>query len=164
MLRGNIDTRLAKLEAGAFDAILLAAAGLNRLGLGDRVTEFLDPLAAPPAPGQGALAMQVRAADMGAGWLAALRHGPTALAVAAERGALQALEGSCRTAIGAHARIEDGRLDLIVEALTPDGQDRFRREAGLVLGGSTGESEARALGLSLGAEIRAAAGDRIVWA
>jgi hydroxymethylbilane synthase len=164
VLRGNVDTRLSKLDAGEFDAILLAAAGLRRLSLADHITELLDPTLAPPAPGQGALAIEVRAADAAAGWLAALRHGPTAIAVAAERGALEALEGSCRTAIGAYARIEDERLDLIVEALTPDGADRFRREAGMVLGGSTSEAEARALGLELGHEIRAAAGDRIVWA
>jgi hydroxymethylbilane synthase len=164
VLRGNVDTRLGKLDAGDFDAILLAAAGLNRLGLQDRITELLDPERAPPAPGQGALAIEVRAADVGSDWLSALRHGPTAMAVAAERGALEALEGSCRTAIGAHARIMGERLELIVEALTPDGADRFRREAGFVLGGSTREAEARALGLSLGQDIRAAAGDRIVWA
>jgi len=163
VLRGNVDTRLSKLEAGEFDAILLAAAGLRRLGLQDHITELLDPALAPPAPGQGALAIEIRAADAAADWLAALRHGPTAIAVAAERGALEALEGSCRTAIGAHARIEDERLELIVEALTPDGADRFRREAGMALGGSTTDSEARALGLRLGREIRAAAGDRIVW-
>ncbi len=164
VLRGNVDTRLAKLEAGEFDAILLAAAGLNRLGLQDRVTELLDPEAAPPAPGQGALALEVRKADLGADWLAALRHAPTGLAVAAERGALEALEGSCRTAIGAYARLEQDLLVLTVEALSPDGADRFRREASLRLGGSTTEAEARALGLALGRDIRAAAGDRIVWA
>ena len=164
MLRGNVDTRLGKLDAGEFDAILLAAAGLNRLGLSARITELLDPEAAPPAPGQGALALEVRAGDVGSDWLAALRHAPTGLCVAAERGALEALEGSCRTAIGAYARIEDELLSLTVEALTPDGADRFRREASLPLGGSTTETETRALGLALGRDIRAAAGDRIVWA
>ena len=164
MLRGNVDTRLARLDAGEFDAILLAAAGLNRLGLHGRITELLDPIAAPPAPGQGALALEVRAGDVGAPWLEALRHAPTELAVAAERGALEALEGSCRTAIGAHAVTDAESLSLVVEALTPDGSDRFRREAILPLGGSTTEAHARALGQSLGRDIRAAAGDRIVWA
>ena len=164
VLRGNVDTRLGKLDAGEFDAILLAAAGLNRLSLADRITELLDPEAAPPAPGQGALALEVRKSDLGADWLAAMRHAPTGLAVAAERGALEALEGSCRTAIGAYARMQEGLLALTVEALTPDGADRFRREASLPLGGSTTEAQARALGLALGRDIRAAAGDRIVWA
>jgi hydroxymethylbilane synthase len=163
VLRGNVDTRLAKLDAGEFDAILLAAAGLRRLGLEARITEFLDPVEAPPAPGQGALAIQTRAADAGAPWLEALRHAPTALAVAAERGALEALEGSCRTAIGAHARLRAGRLDLIVEALTPDGAARFRQEEGLLLTGRDDVAAARDLGLRLGHQIRAAAGDRIVF-
>ena len=164
MLRGNVDTRLGKLEAGEFDAILLAAAGLRRLGLQDHITELLDPVDAPPAPGQGALAIETRAAEADADWLVALRHAPTALTVAAERGALEALEGSCRTAIGAHARIEQDLLLLTVEALTPDGKNRFRRDASLPLGGLTGHAEAHALGARLGRDIRAAAGDRIVWA
>ena len=164
VLRGNVDTRLARLEAGDFDAILLAAAGLRRLGLQDHITELFDPVQCPPAPGQGALAIETRAADAGADWLTALRHGPTALTVAAERGALEALEGSCRTAIGAHARIEQDLLSLTVEALTPDGADRFRREATLPLGGLIGHAEAHALGFRLGRDIRAAAGDRILWA
>lgn len=159
VLRGNVDTRLAKLEAGDADAILLAASGLNRLGLGDRPCSWLDPVAAPPAPGQGALAIQVRAEDADAPWLAALRHEPTMLAVAAERGALFALEGSCRTAIGAHARLEGRTLTLIVEALTPDGARRFRREGSVEV---TDEASARALGLKLGAEVRAEGGDAIV--
>ncbi len=163
MLRGNVDTRLAKLEAGEFDAIILAAAGLRRLGLEERITELLDPAFAPPAPGQGALAIEIRAPDMDAAWLQALRHAPTAIAVAAERGALEALEGSCRTAIGAHARLMGGRLELIVEALSPDGAERFRQEEGLDLTGLDDQAAARDLGLRLGADIRAAAGDRIFF-
>jgi hydroxymethylbilane synthase len=159
MLRGNVDTRLAKLDAGEADAILLAASGLNRLGLGARPSSWLDPVEAPPAPGQGALAIQVRAEDADAPWLAALRHEPTMLAVAAERGALFSLEGSCRTAIGAHARLEGRTLDLIVEALTPDGARRFRREGRIE---AADQASARALGLRLGAEVRAEGGDAIV--
>src|SRR5437667_10785734 len=98
MLRGNVDTRLAKLRAGEADAVLLALAGLKRLGLGDLPKMLLDPVEAPPAPGQGALAIETRSEDAEASWLAALRHRPTALAVAAERGAMAALEASCRTA------------------------------------------------------------------
>lgn len=165
VLRGNVDTRLAKVEAGEFDAILLALSGLRRLGLDGRVTDLIDPVQSPPAPGQGALAIETRAEDAGAPWCAALRHAPTALAVAAERGALLSLEGSCRTAIGAHARIEAGQLLLTVEALTPDGRTRFRQEDQLVLPAAPdAEAAARALGLDLGRRIRAEAGDRIVWA
>ena len=164
MLRGNVDTRVAKLEAGAFDAIVLAAAGLRRLGLDDHITDYLDPIEAPPAPGQGALAIEARAGDALASWLVAVHHNPTAIAVAAERGALEALEGSCRTAIGAHARLVGRRISLIVEALTPDGAERFRLEDSMILSGDNDALEARDLGLRLGLDIRAAAGDRIIWA
>jgi len=160
-LRGNVDTRLAKLERGEADAILLAAAGLNRLGLGDRIRDFVDPLASPPAPGQGALAIQARDEDRDAPWLRGLRHGPTALAVAAERGALAALDGSCRTAIGAYARIEGRRLILSVEALSPDGRQSFRDEGGLELTSDGDEARATALGLTLGGAIKARAGDAL---
>jgi hydroxymethylbilane synthase len=152
-LRGNVDTRLAKLEAGEADAIILALAGLKRLGLGDIATSLIDPVQHPPAPGQGALAIQVRAEDAGAPWLTALVHHPSVLTVAAERGALSALEGSCKTAIGAHARLDGGRLHLIVEALTPDGARRFRREGEVDVGGPEGAAAARALGLRLGEDI-----------
>ena len=158
MLRGNVDTRLAKLAAGDADAILLAAAGLRRLGLGHLAQNLIDPVQCPPAPGQGALAIQTRAQDAGAAWLEAVRHAPTALAVTAERGALAALEGSCKTAIGAHARIEAGRLSLTVEALSPDGRHRFRREAAADLRPDD-LAGAEALGLSLGLAIAREAGD-----
>lgn len=161
MLRGNVDTRLAKLAAGEADAILLAASGLNRLGLGHVPKGFLDPVAAPPAPGQGALAIQTRAEDAGADWVKAMRCEATTLAVAAERGALTALEGSCRTAVGAHARLSGRRLSLIVEALSPDGAHRFRREGEVDLGADA-ETEARDLGLRLGEAVRLAGGDHIV--
>ena len=123
-----------------------------------RVRSILDPVEQPPAPGQGALAIQVREEDLGAPWLTALIHHPSVLTVAAERGALTALEGSCKTAIGAHARLESGRLRLIVEALTPDGARRFRREGEADVGGLDGEAVARTLGLRLGAEVAAEGG------
>jgi hydroxymethylbilane synthase len=158
-VRGNVDTRLAKLERGEVDAILLAAAGLNRLGLGGAPRDWIDPVESPPAPGQGALAIQTREEDIETAWVVGLRHGPTALAVAAERGALEALEGSCRTAVGAYARMDGASLRLTVEALTPDGARRFRREGELAAGG--GEADARALGLTLGAAIRAEGGEAL---
>jgi hydroxymethylbilane synthase len=158
VMRGNVDTRLAKLERGDADAILLAYSGLRRLGLGDLPKQLLDPVQRPPAPGQGCLAIQTRAEDAGADWLKALHHAPTALTIAAERGALEALEGSCRTAIGAHARIVGDDIDLTVEALTPDGKQRFRREASVRI---TGIGPARALGLELGRSILEEGGDRL---
>lgn len=160
MLRGNVDTRLEKLRAGEADAILLAASGLNRLGLGDLPRSFIDPRLSPPAPGQGALAIQTREADRDAPWLAALRHAPTALAVAAERGAMAALEGSCRTAIGAHAVIEGDDLVLVVEALSPDGAHRFRGEGRVAV--AAGATAAAALGLDLGRRIQAEGGELIL--
>ena len=165
LLRGNVDTRLAKLEAGEADAILLAASGLNRLGLGHLPRGFIDPLVSPPAPGQGALAIQTRVEDVDAPWLTALADAPTTIAVAAERGALSALEGSCKTPIGAHARLLGDELFLIVEALSPDGRHRFRRQAQVRFQDSDDRSaRARALGRALGAEILAEAGDLIAMA
>jgi len=161
-IRGNVDTRIAKLERGEADAIILAMSGLNRLGLGHLPRGLIDPLLCPPAPGQGALGIQTREADADAPWLAGLKHRPTTLAVAAERGALAALEGSCRTAIGAFARVDGARLTLIVEALTPDGARRFRREAEIDVGGADGATVARDLGLRLGAEISAEGGEALI--
>jgi hydroxymethylbilane synthase len=162
MLRGNVDTRLAKLEAGEADAILLALSGLKRLGLGHIPSSLIDPRECPPAPGQGALAIETRLSDADAPWLQAMRDAPTTVAVAAERGALAALEGSCRTPIGAHAYFEGGRLKLIVEALAPDGSVRFRREGEAELSQSASPQDAaRDLGVSLGWAIRDEAGDAI---
>ena len=163
MLRGNVDTRLAKLAAGDADAILLAMSGLIRLGLGHLPQSLIDPVECPPAPGQGALAIETRIADIGAPWLEAVRHAPTAVAVAAERGALTALEGSCKTAVGAHARLSGGGLHLIVEALSSDGVHRFRREGSAELSAAQDPLEAaRALGLSLGAAVREEGGALIL--
>ena len=156
MLRGNVDTRLAKLEAGVADAILLAVSGLNRLGLSHLPQSLIDPRAVPPAPGQGALAIETRYANRDVFWLEGLRHAPTDLTITAERSALSALEGSCKTAIGAHAWIEGSGLKLIVEALSPDGRHRFRRESGVA---SHDLTEVAALGLDLGRQILAEGGD-----
>ena len=163
MLRGNVDTRLRKLAEGEFDAILLAVSGLNRLGFEAVIRERLSLDDFLPAPGQGALALQTRTEDRGAAWVAALNDPMTALAVAAERGAMTALEGSCRTAVGAHAMIADGQLRLTTEMLAPDGSARWRR-AGELGDLSAGDvmDQARALGLRLGAEVHAAAGDQRV--
>jgi len=163
-LRGNVDSRLARLEAGDADAILLAASGLNRLGLGRLPRSLLDPAECPPAPGQGALAIQTRDADVEASWLTPLRDLEAGLTVAAERGALTALEGSCRTAVGAHAVIAAGRLSLIVEALTPDGARRFRDFATVGVESDHAEADARAMGLRLGHAVREAGGAALVAA
>jgi hydroxymethylbilane synthase len=162
MLRGNVDTRLAKLEAGEADAILLAYAGLKRLGLGHLPKSLIDPKACPPAPGQGALAIETRICDTEQSWVQALRHEATMVSVAAERGALTALEASCKTPIGAHAWFEGGSLKLIVEALSPDGVLAFRHSGETDASQlSDPEASARDLGFSLGMAIKEEAGDAI---
>lgn len=113
MLRGNLDTRLRKLEAGEYDGILLAAAGLRRLGWADRVTEYLSPDVCLPAIGQGALALEGRADDAFVRELTGrMEHRPTRLAVTAERALLERLEGGCQVPIAAYATIEHDRLSM----------------------------------------------------
>jgi len=163
MMRGNVDSRLAKLAAGEADAILLAKSGLNRLGLGDLPQSLMDPLDMPPAPAQGALAIETRVETLGQAWITALQDAPTQLRVTAERGALTALEGSCRTAIGAYSTLSATRLEMIVEALTPDGARRFRCSDILELPSQNGLDEVRAFGLELGRQVRAAAGVEILF-
>jgi hydroxymethylbilane synthase len=112
-LRGNVPTRLAKLERGACDAAVLALAGLRRLGLEHAVGSVLDPAAMLPAAGQGALAVQCRREDGPVREiLARLEHGPTRLAVAAERALLARLEGGCQVPVGCLATLESARLRL----------------------------------------------------
>lgn len=160
MLRGNIDTRLRRAAEGDFDAILLAASGLNRLGRAQAVRSYLSLDAFLPAPGQGALALQTREGDTDHAWVRALDDRDTRLAVAAERGAMTALEGSCRTAVGAHATVAGQTLTLTTEMLAPDGSARWRRSGQIDLTGPDAENRARALGLELGRQVHAAAGDQ----
>ena len=120
-LRGNLDTRLRKLEnpRETLDAIVLAAAGVRRLGLEHRVAERIDHRIMLPAAGQGALCLEIRKDDTEtAGLLEILNHEPTRTAVMAERSFLNRLEGSCQVPIAAHCRIENGRL--LLEGLVAD--------------------------------------------
>jgi hydroxymethylbilane synthase len=109
-LRGNVDTRLAKLDAGEADAIVLAAAGLERLGLAGRIAFVLDPGEFVPEAGQGAIAVQVRSGEEHL--VAALDHAPTRAAVEAERDCVRSLGGGCTAPVAAHAWYEDGELRL----------------------------------------------------
>lgn len=128
LLRGNVDTRLAKVTEGAIDATVLAVAGLTRLGR-SVPHSLLDPDAMPPAACQGAVALQVRADDAGAqALLAGVNHAQSAVCVAVERGFLTALDGSCRTAIGAWARRDGDALRFCGEALAEDGSRRWRQD------------------------------------
>ena len=125
-IRGNVGTRLSKLRdaANGFDAIVLAAAGLARLGRLDEVSEFLDPAIFVPAVGQGALAVEARAGDGAAIALAAaVEHRPDRLAVEAERAFLDAVGGGCSAPVTAHAVIEDNRLTLNAFAAEADGSN-----------------------------------------
>jgi hydroxymethylbilane synthase len=128
-VRGNVDTRLRKLDEGQYEAIVLAAAGLTRLGWSDRITETLAPEVMCPAVGQGALAIETRA-DGGPGEraCASIDHPETRAAVTAERAALSSLEGGCLTPIGAHARVDGARLHIMGIVLSTDGAQSVRGE------------------------------------
>jgi hydroxymethylbilane synthase len=159
MLRGNVETRLRKVEGGEFDATLLAYSGLRRLGLDHHAKLLLDPLTTPPASGQGALAITARADDA-ASLAAALKieHRATRIEISAERAFLAALDGSCRTPIGALGRWRDGALTFVGESLTPDGTRRWRREGAVPCETA---AEAEALGAALGQSLRAEAGEAL---
>jgi hydroxymethylbilane synthase len=161
-LRGNVDTRLRKLEAGEADATFLAIAGLKRLGLHARASSLIDPHDMPPAACQGALAITAREADARTRQALSELEDPRArIEIEAERAFLRALDGSCRTAIGALAQISGQTLSFVGEALTPDGTARWRRVETISLGPDA-IADARALGARLGADIRREAGDALV--
>jgi hydroxymethylbilane synthase len=123
-LRGNVDTRLRKLAEGEYHALVLARAGLARLGRaaeGEALPELV------PAPGQGCLALEARAGDReAAGAAEAVTDRPALVALAAERALVAALEASCRTPMGAHAELRDGRLSIAAFAGLPDGSEWLR--------------------------------------
>ncbi|QDU90323.1 Porphobilinogen deaminase [Pirellulimonas nuda] len=128
-IRGNVETRLAKLDSGEFDAIVLAQAGLQRLGLADRITAQIPSDQMLPAPGQGSLGIECRADDSATRAAAALLDcAATHAAVTAERAALARLEGGCMAALGAWGRFQGGRLLLSVVVLSDDGQRRLFEE------------------------------------
>ena len=143
-IRGNLDTRLRKLDEGQYDAILLAAAGLKRLGWGDRIAEILSPEQMCPAVGQGALAIEARAGFDGAKML---DHADTRTAVLAERGVLGALGGGCQVPIGAYATVSEGRVHILAIVAAPDGTQVIRAEA------EGPSAEASLIGASLAAEL-----------
>jgi hydroxymethylbilane synthase len=158
LLRGRVETRLAKIESGVFDATYLALAGLKRLGLENHVASIVDEQLMPPAPAQGALAITCRADDEKTlAALAALNIPEHFIATTCERAFLQALDGSCRTPIATYTMIVDGQLVLWGEVLTPDGRHRWRRHEAIALG-TDATAAAHALGLKLGADIRREAG------
>jgi hydroxymethylbilane synthase len=156
-LRGNVDTRLRKLDEGQFDAIVLACAGLQRLGLAERITEILDTDMMLPAAGQGALCVEARAKEFElAQLLASLDDTETRACVTAERTLLARLEGGCQVALGALARMEKAVLKLEAAVLSPDGGDEIRGSAN----GSFDKPEE--LGARLAQELLEAGAGRIL--
>ena len=150
-LRGNLDTRLGKLDRGEYGAIILAAAGLKRLGLGDRIRALIAPEASLPAAGQGALGIEILSTrpDIAA-WLAPLNHQPTALAVTAERAVSRMLGGSCQVPLAAHARWDGDQLRLDAFVAMPDGTRQTRATAA---GPATDAAAAEALGESVARDL-----------
>jgi len=143
-IRGNVDTRLRKLMEGQVGALIMAAAGFHRTGLAGRITEYLNPESCLPAPGQGALAVEIRSADAAIGEMVAKVHdAATATAVTAERALLGRLQGGCQVPIGAYAKVADGRIHLEGLIASTDGARVIRHSA------VGAESEAQALGEDL---------------
>ena len=151
LLRGNVDTRLARLADGALDGIVLACAGLERLGLEDRITEVLSTELSVPAVGQGVIGIEARADDVATHRLvAALDHADTHARLRAERAFAQELQGSCHSPLAAYAEIAHGRLHLVGYVGAPDGTETYRA----ALGGDT--SDAEAIGHELARQLSAA--------
>ncbi len=129
-LRGNLDTRLRKLESGEMDGIVMAAAGFARMGWTDRITETLPPEVCLPAVGQGALALECRAGDRETNsWVSPLDHSETRRAVEAERALLRRLEGGCQVPVGALGEVRDGRISLQGVIASLDGESLVRGAA-----------------------------------
>jgi hydroxymethylbilane synthase len=152
MLRGNVETRLRKLDAAEVDATLLAVAGLKRLGLLSSATAILDPDEFVPAVGQGAIGIETRADDgRTRALIEAIDDADTGAALAAERAFLAMLDGSCRTPIGGYAKIEQGTLRFRGIIIKPDGSEAFETSR------QGPREDAAGLGADAGRELRARA-------
>jgi hydroxymethylbilane synthase len=147
--RGNVETRIRKLDAGEVDATLLALAGLKRLGLADKATALLDVDDFLPAVGQGAVTIEARSDDARTrGLLAQIDHADTSVALLAERAFLEVLDGSCRTPIAGHAVLDGDRLRFRGMILRPDGSQVFETTR------VGSRHDAVALGADAGAELK----------
>jgi hydroxymethylbilane synthase len=156
-LRGNLDTRLRKLDEGQFDAIILAAAGVKRLGWGERITEILSPETSLPAIGQGAVGVECRIDDKFIhDLIVPLNHYETGVCVRGERACLRKLEGGCQVPIAAHARLVHGTLvmDGLVGSVSGDRIVRSRKEGR--------PDDARNVGTALAADLLAKGADKIL--
>jgi hydroxymethylbilane synthase len=158
-LRGNVNTRLKKLDDGEYDAIILAAAGLKRLGFGERIRTVISPEQSLPAIGQGAIGIECRSEDPRVNQLiAVLHHGDTADRVRAERAFNARLEGGCQVPIGGHAILEGDNIWLRGLVGEADGSELIEGE----IRGPRGDAEA--LGVALAEELLARGADRILKA
>jgi hydroxymethylbilane synthase len=156
-IRGNVPTRIRKVDDGACDVVLLAAAGLRRLGLADRVAEYLPVDAFCPAPAQGILALQCRESDERTrARVAVLADPETTIVAAAERGFLRRLQASCNVPVGCHAALEGDRIRVRGLVVDPSGEPCYEE----VQRGAA--SEAEALGISVAETILSRGGDVIV--
>ena len=156
-LRGNVQTRLRKLDEGQYAAIILAAAGLIRLGLGDRIRQFISPVLSIPAVGQGALGIEINASrtdliDI----LAPLNHIDTQLCVEAERGFSRALAGSCTVPLGAYAVRNGNNINMTGFVASVDGKQILREKA------SGSINDAEAIGKTLAAKLVMRGADKIL--
>lgn len=161
--RGNIDTRLEKLNAGQVDAIILAAAGLKRIGREDVISSYIEPEAMLPAVGQGVLAIECRADDAATqAVLERINHLPTRLTTIAERAILGVLNGSCGTPIGSYGTfVQDGEMRLRGFLASADGAEMFEAEETATV--ATPE-DAHALGLRVGRAIQSLAPESVLLA
>jgi hydroxymethylbilane synthase len=156
-LRGNLQTRLRKLDQGQYAAIILAAAGLIRLGLASRIAGLIDPSHSIPAVGQGALAIEIKAGrDDIAALLAPLNHAESEACVIAERAMSRALSGSCTVPLGAFARIENNELTITGFVASPDGKQLVKAEI------SGSRLQAEQLGSKLAEKLVAQGADKIL--
>jgi hydroxymethylbilane synthase len=156
-LRGNVNTRLAKLDTGEYDAIVLAAAGLKRLGLAARISGYLEPEVSLPAIGQGAIGIECRTRDDRVlNYIEALNDSPTQLCITAERAVNKRLQGGCQVPIAGYATLVDGQVFLRALVGDPDGTE-------IVMGERRGPaSAAEQLGLDLAEELLAKGADAIL--
>ncbi len=164
-LRGNVPTRLDRLAAGAYDAIVLAAAGVKRLGLQAHVSAYLPPERFPPAVSQGAIAVVTRSGnEASARWVRALDHPATHLATAAERALLRRIEGGCQVPLGALAVLAGGRLELSATVCALDGSDSIEVQGASALPAADALAVARALGERLGSQLLSRGASRLIEA
>jgi hydroxymethylbilane synthase len=156
-LRGNVDTRLRKLDSGDLQAIVLAAAGLNRLGLLDRITALLSPGVVLPAIGQGVLGLETREEDQKTQDLISFLNDPaTELAARAERAFLKELEGGCQVPLAGYARVENDRIVMDGMVAELDGSVILRQQS------SGGKDRPEELGVALARQLIAAGAGRIL--